>query len=91
MKSTNLGEYGNIDDSALQSNLPKKGRFGGQQTSRPTGLDLDDVERNPAIIEAGGSFGESLDRHHMVIVCVKGNVSVRETLRNILDNALGPQ
>jgi hypothetical protein len=37
------------------------------------------------------SFGEPLDRHRLVIVCVKGNVSVRETLRNILQNALGPQ
>lgn len=91
MKSTNLGEYGNIDDSDLQSNLPKKGRFGGQQALQPSGLDLEDVEQNPTMLGAGGSFGESLDRHHMVIVCVKGNVSVRETLRNILDNALGPE
>ena len=37
------------------------------------------------------SFGEPLDRHRLVIVCVKGNVSVRETLRSILQNALGPQ
>ncbi len=37
------------------------------------------------------SFGESLDRHRLVIVCVKGNVSVPETLRTIIQNALGPR
>ena len=36
------------------------------------------------------SFGEPLDRHRLVIVCVKGNVSVRETLRTIIQNTLGP-
>lgn len=41
--------------------------------------------------EDAESFGEPLDRHRLVVVCVKGNVSVRETLRNILQNALGPQ
>lgn len=91
MKSTNLGEYGTIEGSDLQNNLPKKGRFEGQHTSEVSGMGLDDVERNQTIAESPDSFGESLDRHHMVIVCVKGNVSVRETLRNILDNALGPQ
>jgi hypothetical protein len=37
------------------------------------------------------SFGEPLDRHRLVIVCVKGNVSVRETLRTLIQNALGPR
>ena len=37
------------------------------------------------------SFGEPLDRHRLVIVCVKGNVSVRETLRTLVQNALGPR
>src|SRR6266705_3688590 len=36
------------------------------------------------------SFHEPLDRHRLVIVCVKGNVSVRETLRTIIQNTLGP-
>jgi hypothetical protein len=54
----------------------------GTQSSRGSGtLAVHDVE----------SFGEPLDQHRLVIVCVKGNVSVRETLRNILQNALGPQ
>src|SRR5438034_434393 len=37
------------------------------------------------------SFYQPLDRHRLVIVCVKGNVSVRETLRTIIQNALGPR
>jgi hypothetical protein len=44
-------------------------------------LDVEDTE----------SFGGPHDCHGLVIVCVKGNVSVRETLRNILQNVLGPQ
>jgi hypothetical protein len=42
-------------------------------------------------VDDAESFGEPLDRHRLVIVCVKGNVSVRETLRGILQHALGPQ
>jgi hypothetical protein len=36
------------------------------------------------------SFQAPLNRHRLVIVCVKGNVSVRETLRTIIQNASGP-
>lgn len=52
-----------------------------QTTKEPPVPDIEDAE----------SFGEPLDRHRLVIVCVRGNVSVRETMRNILQNALGPQ
>jgi hypothetical protein len=50
-----------------------------------------DRESQVVCDEEAESFGESLDRHRLVIVCVKGNVSVRETIRTILQNALGPQ
>ena len=41
-------------------------------------------------VQAGESLSEPLNRHRLVIVCVKGNVSVRETLRTLVQNALGP-
>lgn len=41
-------------------------------------------------MEDSETFGEQLEGHRLVIVCVKGNVSVRETLRTILRNALSP-
>ncbi len=59
----------------------------GSKTS-PT---LDNLESDSGNIETGSSFGAQLGRHHLVIVCVRGNVSVRETLRSILNKALGPQ
>ena len=37
------------------------------------------------------AFREPLNRHRLVIVCVKGNVSVRETLRTLVQNAFGPR
>ncbi len=39
--------------------------------------------------EKSESLREPLDRHRLVIVCVRGNVSVRETIRSILENAIG--
>ena len=42
-------------------------------------------------MEGGQSFGDQFDGHQLIIVCVKGNVSVRETLRTILRNALSPE
>ena len=45
---------------------------------------------NPDSVRAGEAFSEPLNRHRLVIVCVKGNVSVRETLRTLVQNALGP-
>lgn len=46
---------------------------------------------NPDNGQAGESFSGPLDRHRLVIVCVKGNVSVRETLRTLVQNALCPR
>lgn len=38
----------------------------------------------------GELFGDQLEGHRLVIVCVRGNVSVRETLRTILRKTLDP-
>ena len=38
----------------------------------------------------GEAFGNQLDGHRLVIVCIRGNVSVRETMRTILRSALDP-
>jgi hypothetical protein len=46
-------------------------------------------DAKPEDNEKAESFGEPLNRHRLVIVCVRGNVSVRETIRSILDNAIG--
>jgi hypothetical protein len=56
-----------------------------------TGRTLQAKELQSTSMEDAESFGEPLDKHRLVIVCVKGNVSVRETLRNIIQNTLGPQ
>ena len=59
-------------------------RRSSQGPSQPDLFSMEDTE----------SFGEQFDGHRLVIVCVRGNVSVRETLRTILRNALaadGPQ
>ncbi|MBO0888612.1 hypothetical protein J2P12_05875, partial [Candidatus Bathyarchaeota archaeon] len=37
------------------------------------------------------SLGEPFDGHRLIVVCVRGNVSVRETIRTIIQNALGPR
>lgn len=53
---------------------------------------IDTVERSVGSTQASArTFGGPLDRHRLVIVCVKGNVSVRETLRTLIRNALGPR
>src|SRR5256712_14131499 len=45
-------------------------------------------EKEPAIENESGWHDSQLERHRLVIVCVRGNVSVRETLRTILRDAL---
>jgi len=55
-----------------------------ENPSHPDLLSSEDVE----------SFGDQFEGHRLVVVCVRGNVSVRETLRTILRNANaseGPQ
>ena len=42
-------------------------------------------------VHGSESFGEPFDGHRLIIVCVRGNVSVRETIRTIIQNALGPR
>ena len=45
-------------------------------------------EKEPANENESGWYDSQLERHRLVIVCVRGNVSVRETLRTILQDAL---
>ncbi|HEX4919155.1 MAG TPA: hypothetical protein VFV92_00255, partial [Candidatus Bathyarchaeia archaeon] len=55
-----------------------------QNPSQPDLFSMEDAE----------PFVDQFDGHRLVIVCVRGNVSVRETLRTILRNAItadGPQ
>ena len=59
-------------------------RKSSQSPSQPDLFSMEDME----------SFGEQFDTPRLVIVCVRGNVSVRETIRTILRNASstdGPQ
>lgn len=41
--------------------------------------------------EASDAFASQFVRHGLVVVCVKGNVSVPETLRSIIRGAAGPE
>jgi hypothetical protein len=45
-------------------------------------------KRDPLSENESGWHDSQLDRHRLVIACVRGNVSVRETLRTILQDAL---
>jgi len=45
-------------------------------------------EKQPTNENDSGWHDSQLDRHRLVIACVRGNVSVRETIRTILQDAL---
>jgi len=45
-------------------------------------------QKEPNNENESGWHDSQLNRHRLVIVCVRGNVSVRETLRTILEDAL---
>jgi hypothetical protein len=45
-------------------------------------------EKEPLSENESGWHDSQLERHRLIIVCVRGNVSVRETLRTILQDAL---
>src|SRR5207245_11546490 len=45
-------------------------------------------EKAPRTENGSGWHDSQLERHRLVIACVRGNVSVRETLRTILQDAL---
>src|SRR2546428_2307796 len=45
-------------------------------------------EKEPTNENESGWHDSQLERHRLVIACVRGNVSVRETLRTILEDAL---
>src|SRR5437016_13112926 len=45
-------------------------------------------EKAPSRENESGWHDSQLERHRLVIACVRGNVSVRETLRTILNDAL---
>src|SRR5437879_13221642 len=45
-------------------------------------------EKKPTNENESGWHDSQLDRHRLVIACVRGNVSVRETLCTILQDAL---
>ncbi len=45
-------------------------------------------EKEPTVENESGWHDSRLDRHRLVIACVRGNVSVRETIRTILQDAL---
>jgi hypothetical protein len=47
-------------------------------------------EKEPTNENESGWHDSQLERHRLVIACVRGNVSVRETLRTILRDALPP-
>jgi hypothetical protein len=47
---------------------------------------LGDIE----IEDVADAVSNNFEKHRLVIVCVRGNVSVRETMRAILKNTLGP-
>jgi len=45
-------------------------------------------EKESIVENESGWHDSQLDRHRLVIACVRGNVSVRETIRTILEDAL---
>ena len=70
--------------------LPNKGRFGDKKLAARKPVESPKTRATVEVVQ-GETFSEQLEGHRLVIVCVKGNVSVRETLRTILRTALGPE
>src|SRR5207249_11046247 len=73
------------DADILITLLPKKGSFPKATHMATQKLSFTRLDQGKPLLNRG-----TLDQYRLVVVCVKGNVSIKETMGLILKEAIGP-